>query len=295
MSDEVISGGSFVQGVKRFYHKLVAGVITEMTSPEKDAVDDSSAVASFSGEIERGLQPYVLSSLTADANPGSGFFRLNNSDQSLVTEIFVSKVTQCGTDLEEFLLSMQEDTFVAIAQEHQAGVVDFLLRITDEPVDATRYVKWPVVVVTQTNTLIVDAPADLSIVWEQRFGTGRRTGSQAFIETTSATFADTTAFVDLDDVTADWRIEWAFLADNSNTNGSWSKRIFNDTDAVDLQVVNESLETKDVGNMLNQHASLDFSTTAGGGVKRIIFQVGQLGNGTATFREIQLTAYKVPS
>jgi hypothetical protein len=81
---------------------------------------------------------YFFSNLTADADPGDGVFRLNNSDLTLVTEIYIDNLTNSGNNAAPFIDQLQEDNKIFIQQldDESKGV---LYNVEAVPVDATGY------------------------------------------------------------------------------------------------------------------------------------------------------------
>lgn len=88
----------------------------------------------------------------ADTDPGSGNFRLDNATQASATFAFVSDFAANGANVSSILLGAQPNDQIYIEQSSDSARFH-LFTVTGDPVDATGYVKLPI--------LSVDAGTDL--------------------------------------------------------------------------------------------------------------------------------------
>jgi len=91
-------------------------------------------------------------SATADADPGSGDFRLNNATQASATQMFVSNTSGNGLNASSILLAVSSGDKIYIQEESDTSRFHEV-NVTGAPVDATTYVKIPIAV--------LDSGADL--------------------------------------------------------------------------------------------------------------------------------------
>ncbi len=95
---------------------------------------------------------WKFSTTITDADPGAGNFRLNNATQPSATQVFISDFADNGADVSSILLGIQPNDQLYIEQSSSATNFQ-LYTVTGDPVDATGYVKIPI--------LSVDAGTDL--------------------------------------------------------------------------------------------------------------------------------------
>lgn len=112
-----------------------------------------------------------------------------------------------------------------------------------------------------------------------------------FTETT-ATFQTDGPSVTLDDVSADWEITCTFVAANSNINGEWITRLRNTTDAADVGGVEPTESPTATANQVPSTLVYTFTTT-GTGAKTLQWQYAHTGNGTATYQDVRLSAFRL--
>lgn len=108
------------------------------------------------GDVSLG-NGYAFSTTITDADPGSGNFRFNNATQASATFMFVSDISENGTDLSEILLRLARGDLIYI-QETGDKTKFHLVEVGDGIVDATGYVKIPITVV-DSGTDLTDTTA----------------------------------------------------------------------------------------------------------------------------------------
>ncbi len=93
---------------------------------------------------------WVFSNSTADADPGSGTLRLNNTTQSSTTYVYLNNLDESGTDWGSVFLGASIGTQFSIAESDSRYHV-FTISAAVE--DGTTYVKIPVTVNNSVSTL----------------------------------------------------------------------------------------------------------------------------------------------
>jgi hypothetical protein len=90
---------------------------------------------------------YTFSTTTTEADPGSGLLRVNNADQTLATELYVSATSKTGNDVDFVWANMYTDEFVGLWE--QAGDHEGIYYIiTGPPVDNTGWWTIPIQVIS---------------------------------------------------------------------------------------------------------------------------------------------------
>lgn len=115
----------------------------------------------LSGDTARVGMPYkYAASTTTNADPGAGYFRLNNIDPTLVNEIAISKTDNNGLgsgswiatwDDSSTLLDRGKVTFRALDGDWEATY-----QIVDDLIDGTTYWRVPVSYIGKTGTLVAN-------------------------------------------------------------------------------------------------------------------------------------------
>ena len=81
---------------------------------------------------------------TSDADPGAGYWRVNNSTQSAATFLYLSYASQSGADLSSIFESLKNGDHIYV-QENSDVARSHVYRVNGAVIDATTYGKIPVV------------------------------------------------------------------------------------------------------------------------------------------------------
>lgn len=116
--------------------------------PVDDSADSYSRkyvlLGSIAGSATAG-ETWQFDTATADADPGSKKFRLNNATQPSATWMYVSDIAESGADMSTLLLALAANDRIYI-QENEDASRFHLVRVTGSPTDAVGYVKIPIAV-----------------------------------------------------------------------------------------------------------------------------------------------------
>ncbi len=93
-------------------------------------------------DLDIALQ-WQFSDSTIDSDPGLGFFRLNNSDLSLATFIFLSNSERHGLDVSLGINLIQINSRELI-KKHTSLTDIVVIKVKDDPIKETGYIKIPI-------------------------------------------------------------------------------------------------------------------------------------------------------
>lgn len=165
------NAGVYVEGVRLAEDQYVIDSLTQITLAQEYPVGFEVCVVArdFQGKpFGQGVAiPTVfnLIAATGDADPGSGNFGLNNATQSSATIAFVSNISNGGVDIAKVLLNLQEGDRIWL--QDQANEAKGHLYKVDSGgiVDATTYVKIPILVEDSLADLVVADDVGILIYW----------------------------------------------------------------------------------------------------------------------------------
>lgn len=92
---------------------------------------------------------------TDDTDPTSGVFKFNDADLTLATFIYVSKINANGLDVGGVILGIEPNSKIALQQDDNIAK-QMIYSVTGEPIDATTYVKVPVLFESNGSGGVID-------------------------------------------------------------------------------------------------------------------------------------------
>lgn len=121
----------------------------------------------LSGDTARVGMPYKYSSnTTTNADPGAGFFRLNNIDPALATEIAISKTDNNGLESGSWIGTWDDSTTLlnrgAVTLRALDGDWEASYRVIDDLIDGTTYWRASVSYIGKTGTLVANDVAGVT-------------------------------------------------------------------------------------------------------------------------------------
>lgn len=119
------------------------------------------AAPDYAAAAQAAIRPYAFKIATADENPGSGAFRLNNADPTLATLIYISTVDAAGASQAAFLDVMDDSTTLAdrgqiTLTRPDAATNQLAFRVNGAVTTATGYRKVPVAYIGGGGVIAVD-------------------------------------------------------------------------------------------------------------------------------------------